>query len=303
MGPSLPYLLGSADKQLKTVAYAKINLSLEVLGPRPDGYHQVATVLQTIDLCDCITFELNDELDVQCSTAGLAGESNLVWQAASVLKDTMDKDGVKGAKIQIHKGIPVSMGLGGGSSDAAAALKSLNRLWGLDKSNESLHRMARNLGADVPFFLHGGTALGVARGDDIKSLHPVEKRWLVLVCPEITIENKTARLYGMLTPESYTDGSITNDLVGLISRGGFRSEALFNVFQQLALDIFPGLNKVMEDMNEAGAKLVHLSGSGPALFSLVENPEEGQQIVCNLARLGRNSHLLRTTGVSSILTL
>ena len=263
----------------------------------------MVTVLQTIDLCDCITFELNDELDVQCSEAGLEGESNLVWQAASLLKNTMDKDVVKGAIIQIHKGIPVSMGLGGGSSDAAAALISLNRLWGLDLSDGSLHRMARDLGADVPFFLCGGTALGVERGDNVHRLDTLGKRWLVLVCPDITIENKTARLYGMLSPESYTDGSITNNLVKSISRGGFQSQALFNVFQTVALNIFPGLDKVMEDMNEAGAKSVHLSGSGPSLFSLVDSAAEGQQIVHNLARLGRNSHLLRTTGVPSILTL
>ncbi|MQF69144.1 4-(cytidine 5'-diphospho)-2-C-methyl-D-erythritol kinase [SAR202 cluster bacterium AD-804-J14_MRT_500m] len=303
MGPSVPYLLGSADRHLKTVAYAKINLSLEVLGPRPDGYHQVITILQTVDLFDHISFKLDDQLDVHCSAAGLEGEDNLVWHAASLLQNTMGKTGLSGAKIQIHKGIPVSMGLGGGSSDAAATLVSLNRLWGLDKPHESLHEIARDLGVDVPFFLRGGTALGVERGDDIHWLKALGKRWLVLVCPEIFIENKTARLYGMLSPESYTDGSLTTSLAQSISRGECQSELLFNVFEQVALEIFPGLGEVMEDMNDAGAKFVHLSGSGPALFSLVESPREGQQIVNRLSKMGRISHLLRTTGASSVLTV
>ena len=290
-------------RPLKALAYAKVNLSLEVLGPRSDGYHQVITVLQTVDLFDRLSFEHGDQISVECSRPGLSGEANLAWRAASALRDSVPSGAQLGVAININKGIPLAMGLGGGSSDAAATLVALDRLWRLDLPLEALEDIGRGLGSDVPFFIRGGTALGEERGDVLHRLRPLEDRWLVLVCPDITLESKTARLYAMLSPHSHTDGRLTRSLAHSIHRGQLSSDMLFNVFEQVAMDAFPGLDRAMEDMNQAGAEFVHLSGTGPALYSLVEDPSEGQRMVGRLAGMGRTGHVLRTTGASSILTL
>ena len=140
-------------RPLKALAYAKVNLSLEVLGPRSDGYHQVITVLQTVDLFDRLSFEPGDQIAVECSRPSLSGEANLAWRAAAALQDNVPNGAQLGAAININKGIPLAMGLGGGSSDAAATLVALDRLWRLDLPLEDLEDIGRGLGADVPFFI------------------------------------------------------------------------------------------------------------------------------------------------------
>ena len=219
-------------------AYAKINLTLEVLGRRPDGYHEVATVLQTIDLSDGLHFGPAPRLELECSVPGLGGRDNLVWAAADALRSATRCD--KGASIRLDKGIPIGMGLGGGSSDAAATLNGLNALWGLDMVDADLMDIAASLGSDVPFFLRGGTALGQGRGEVITSLTSLSKRLVVLVCPDATFADsnpslrKTARLYSMLPQEAYSDGSRTRRLVDQLCGGGPTDGTPFNVFEQVA---------------------------------------------------------------------
>ena len=168
---------------LTALAYAKVNLTLEVLGRRDDGYHDVATVLQTVSLYDRLTFAPDSEIRVECSISALSNPDNLAWRAAVALKEATGYAG--GARITIEKGIPEAMGLGGGSSDAAATLVALNRLWGLGLTAADLEDVGRNLGADVPFLVGGGTAMGTGKGDYLKRLPPLPRQWLVLACHSV----------------------------------------------------------------------------------------------------------------------
>ena len=154
-------------------AFAKINLTLEVLGKRANGYHEVATVMQTIDLCDELTLEPSSGVSLRCSDPALETTDNLVLRAANLLREHAGGD--SGAGMYLRKSIPVAAGLGGGSSDAAAALVGLRELWNLEEAVPDLRPLAAALGSDVPFFLSGGTAIAEGRGDvDNSPARPVD---------------------------------------------------------------------------------------------------------------------------------
>ncbi len=199
-------------------AYAKINITFEVLGRRKDGYHDVATVLQEIDLKDTIDFELAPSLSLECDCRDLDSSDNLVLKAARLLQQEAAHKG--GAKIILKKDIPVAAGLGGGSSDAAAALIALNKLWKLKLSIESLVELAASLGSDVPYFIHGSTALAEGRGEKVTPLPPLPRSWVVLLKPSVPVpEPKTKAMYGALRSSHYSDGGYTNRAVSAIERG------------------------------------------------------------------------------------
>ena len=273
-------------------AHAKINLSLEVTGRRSDGYHEISTVLQTVDLWDLLTFELADSITLECDNADLQSPDNLVLRAAHMLRE--ESGAILGARIRLEKGIPVAAGLGGGSSDAAATLKGLGKLWGLTLPEGGLAAMAARLGSDVSFFLHGGTALAQGRGERILPLPPASIEWLVILDPEIRLPQKTSTLYSLLSPDSYTRALLTNKLAGRIRGGGdVPPQFLFNTFDEVAYAAFPGLDKYRDAFHSAGATEVHLAGSGPCLFSLVPRREVGTAIQLLLQyQYGMNAHLV-----------
>ena len=282
-------------KGVETKAYAKINLTLEILGRRPDGYHEVSTILQTIDLADRIYFAEAPRLEVRSSLPELDGPDNLVWKAADALRRAAVSD--QGAKIRVEKHIPVGMGLGGGSSDAAATLSALNTLWKLGKSDGELRSLAQSLGSDVPFFIEGGTALGTGRGEVIVALPPLPEQWVVLLCPapldtggDAHLGRKTARLYSMVTGEHYTDGSHTRRVADSLKGGSFHRELLFNVFEPLAPSAFPEFDRARGDFLGAGAESAHLSGTGPALYALVSRKDEAEEILKSLKRMGHTGY-------------
>ncbi len=292
---------GQVSEVVTALAYAKVNLTLEVLGRRDDGYHEVVTALQTVSLHDSLTFAPDSEVSVDCSLPALSNPDNLAWKAALALKQRSGYDG--GARIVIEKRIPEAMGLGGGSTDAAATLVALNRLWGLDLPLLDLEQVGRSLGADVPFLVGGGTALGVDRGDRLTRLQSLPRQWLVLVCPNLLVEGKTGRMYAMLDENSYTPGKVTRFLVDAVERGEFSHQLLYNVFESVAFDVFPGLDGVMRDMEAVGARHVSLSGSGPALYTLVGDEVEGGRIRDGLILLGRRAYLVHTQDLTPHLTL
>ena len=286
---------------LTALAYAKVNFTLEVLGRRPDGYHEVHTVLQTVSLHDRLTFDPATDISVECSIPALSGPDNLAWKAALALKEATGY--TDGARITIRKRIPEAMGLGGGSTDAAATLAALNRLWGLRLSAGDLEDVGRSLGVDVPFLVGGGTALGVGRGDRLTRLRPLSPQWLVVVCPKIKVHEKTRRMYGLLDSQSFTDGKVTRVLVDAIERGSISHQMLYNAFESVAFDVFPGLDAVTRDMEDAGVRHVSLSGSGPALYALVADDAQGRHVRDRLARLGHRAYLTETKDSSPHLTL
>lgn len=272
---------------------AKINLTLEVLGLRLDGYHQVASVLQTISLQDTLILEESDDLSPRCNLASLEGEGNLAWRAASLLREVSGCP--RGAAITLEKGIPPAAGLGGGSSDAAATLQGLNQFWGLGFSRERLLPLASRLGSDVPFFLYGGTALVAGRGEQVTPLPPLPSTWLVLLTPSIEIPEKTKRLYGLLRPEHFTRGEHTRRLVQALETGSaLASSHVYNVFEEVAFSFFPGLEEHRRALLQAGGGQVHLAGSGPTLFALAAGQPEGEAIKERLAREGLRAYLVVT---------
>ena len=273
-------------------AHAKVNLTLEVLGPREDGYHEMASIVQTIDLHDTLTLAPADDITLECDRPELASPDNLTLRAAHVLKETTGYS--QGARIALRKKIPVAAGLGGGSSDAAATLKGLDRLWKTGLSTGELARLAAHLGSDVPFFLHGGTAMVQGRGERVRLLPPADLKWLVVLSPAIALPNKTASLYASLAPADYTRGLLTRKLEARVRGGGdVPPELLFNAFDGVALDSFPGLDMYWETFRSLGASEVHVAGSGPSLFSHVSRKEQGTAIELMLRRRhGWESHLV-----------
>jgi 4-diphosphocytidyl-2-C-methyl-D-erythritol kinase len=262
-------------------APAKVNLILEVLGKYEDNYHQILSIVQTINLYDTLKFELAEAISFKCSEPSLESD-NLVIKAAILLKKVTEYS--KGAKIKLCKRIPWGVGLGGGSSDAAAALSALNKLWGLELSTSELLNLASKLGSDVPFFIHGGTALVEGRGEKISPLlaSPTTK-FVLLVPPLPKIPNKTKQLYDKLNVNHYTAGQFVHGtLASWAQSRRVDSAFIFNIFEKVIFDVFPQLEEYKKLFEDAGASNVHLAGSGPALFTLVDDEGEANKICSSL---------------------
>ena len=255
-------------------AHAKINLTLEILGIRPDGYHDLASVIQTLDLFDDVTVEAADETEVTCDDPSIAGEANLAHRAAEALRQ---QAGVRyGARISITKRIPVAAGLGGGSADAAATLRALNRLWRTGLNTTQLAEIGATVGSDVPFLVHGGTALVQGRGERITSLPDADLGWVILLCPDIRIEAKTKTTFSKVTASNYTRGGLSFKLAARIRGGGDApAELMFNVFTDMAPAVFLGWASYRETLASMGAREIMLAGAGPAMFARAPRREIG----------------------------
>ena len=272
---------------------AKVNLTLEVLGKRSDSYHEIASIMQTVSLFDRLTLSTDEELQIVTDVPELDTRDNLVYRAARLLKERTGFS--KGARIGLCKDIPVAAGLGGGSSDAAATLLGLEKLWGLHLAKEDLAALAAQLGSDVPFFLSGGTTLAEGRGERISPLPSPPTSWLVLLYLPHSHENKTASAYRALSPTDYTSGCHTSRLASLIQNGATLDQhPLFNAFDGVAPALFPGTEGTWKMLEEVSGTPVHLSGSGPTLFSLVNRPQEGERVVSECANRGLDARLVRT---------
>jgi 4-diphosphocytidyl-2-C-methyl-D-erythritol kinase len=250
---------------IKIKAPAKINLTLEVLGKRADGFHEIRSVLQTIDLYDTLHIEKGRGFTFQCALSDWSAEKSLVSKVLSLLPA-----GFKGgAAVKIEKKIPLMSGLGGDSSDAVALLKGLNELYELNISDEKMREMAKKLGSDAAFFLRGGTALAEGRGEILKPLPPPKKLWMVLVFPDITVElGKTAKMYAALKPSSYSNGARTTQLITALKTGkAIERGLLYNTFEDIALEMYPGLSYYIGGCIRSGIP-IHLAGAGPTLFAI-----------------------------------
>jgi len=278
------------------LAYAKLNLTLEILGRRDDGYHEIKTVMQTINLADRLEFSPSTRLQVECDDKSLAGEANLVWKAA---QDLANSAGVSPrARITIEKHIPNSMGLGGGSSDAACALVSLNQLWELNIPLERLSEIAAGIGSDVSFFLSGGTALSEGRGERVSLLPPLPSTPVILVCPYTNLPNKTAAMYSRLTPANFSDGGITRRLIQILAGGQFVGDSIGgliqNAFEEVASLAFPDLLPVRQELEQLAPGKFHLSGAGPALFALPASKSDSRVVADTLQPYNAGVYLVHT---------
>ncbi len=271
------------------LCYAKINLTLEILGKRADGYHEVRTVMQTVGLADRLEVSAAADLSFTCSDPALATPDNLVYRAARLLQAEY---GVRtGAALRLEKRIPVAAGLGGGSSDAAATIVALNRLWNLQLSLTEQRRLAAALGSDVPFFLTGGTALATGRGERITPLPPVPQYWVVLVLLSRVLS--TAAVYQAVSPTDYTSGVATADVVAAAQRGTFSPQAGWhNALARPARALAPEITAAQNALIQAGAQHAHVSGSGPTVFTVCGDKDTAHALADHLQEQGRTTEIV-----------
>jgi 4-diphosphocytidyl-2-C-methyl-D-erythritol kinase len=269
-------------------AHAKINLDLRVLGPRLDGYHELRTVFQSLalhDVIECVARE--GPLAIECDTAGVPlDDSNLVWRAAEALWRALRRHGrARDVVIRLQKHIPLQAGLGGGSSDAAATLMGLARLWKVPVKPVQLTDVAAALGADVPFFLAGGTALGLGRGDEVYPLADLPRHWIVLLVPG----------FGVSTADAYSWYDGERDLSrGVSARepqyvpGPWPSRAaqMINDLEAPIARHHPEIDQMRTALRRAGALAAAMSGSGSTVFGLFQKRGEALAAVEGLAGSG-----------------
>jgi len=266
-------LIEVPDKTLTLPAFAKINLNLRVLGTRPDGYHEIDTVLQTISLHDTITVTATEspEIVFSCDDPSLpTGSGNLVYRAAESLQARFAPG--KGARIWLEKRIPVQAGLGGGSADAAVALAALDHLWQTDAKSYQLLKIGNSLGSDVPFFFSGGTVRATGIGSDLTVLPDGPDRFLLVVKPNASIA--TTEAYKLLKARSLTTVE-AKTILSSSERGEisdcFNSKALQNDFELVAFQLEPEIERAKAALMRAGAEAALLAGSGSAVFGIFDN--------------------------------
>lgn len=275
-------------------AFAKINRSLRVLGVRPDGYHDLRTTFQTLALCDTLSFVEGPGLfEIQCDDPGCpVDRTNLVWRAAELMWHASGRRGrLEGLQVRVAKRIPMLAGLGGGSSDAAATLRGLNAVWRVGAVEADLLSLAATLGADVPFFLVGGMALGLERGD---VLFPLEERpaaWVVLVLPGFGVSTKDA--YGWLDRASAEERR---------RRAGRRpARKALDPYEEEGNDLegpvaarHPAISRIVRKLRREGATCAAMSGSGSAVFGLFGARAPAESAAVAVAGAGRQVVVTRT---------
>ena len=266
-------------------AHAKINLDLRVLGTRPDGYHELRTVFQTLalhDTLDCVARE--GPLAIECDTPGVpVDRTNLIWRAAETLWRALRRDGpAAGVLVRLQKRIPVQGGLGGGSADAAAALLALARVWRTPVRREQLVEVAAAIGADVAFCLSGGTALGLGRGDEVYPLMDLPRHWVVLLVPGFGISSTDA--YGWYDAERGLDrGALPPEPQHVPGPWPSRAAQMINDLEAPIARRHPEIARMKGALRQAGALAAAMSGSGSTVFGLFQRRGEA---VSAMGRLG-----------------
>lgn len=266
-------------------AYAKINLTLDVLGKRADGYHDIKSVMQTISLRDDIQIDLGTGKPwaIHCDKEGVpTDETNLCWKAAKLFFETTGKD-PKGLEIHITKRIPMQAGLGGGSADAAAVLRALNRHYNMPLSLLALAELGAGVGSDVPFCVLCGTAVVEGRGERIRKLPDMPECIFVVCKPEFSIS--TPELYAAIDGKEIAHHPDTAAMESAILAGDLDTIAhtVHNVFDPIVTEEHPELNYIKSIMNTYGGVGYQMTGSGSAVYAIVGNFENAA-VICNMLR-------------------
>ncbi|MCK4404870.1 MAG: 4-(cytidine 5'-diphospho)-2-C-methyl-D-erythritol kinase [candidate division Zixibacteria bacterium] len=262
---------------------AKINLFLEVLKKRDDGYHEIVSLIQAVDLCDELVLEKRKKgVVVTCDHPDCpTDESNLAFKAASMLlEEETTKEGVS---IHIKKKIPISAGLGGGSSNAAATLKGINRLFELELPDKKLHDLASRIGSDVPFFLYSGQALVKGRGEKIVPINMYKDYWLILVCPHFEVSTRWAyqnvKISLTKTGKGVNFRNLENQSMFFKALRSFRND-----LEEVVSKRYPVIQKIKEILKNAGALKSSMSGSGPTVYGVFERKPQAEEVTRKLLR-------------------
>lgn len=277
-------------------APAKINLTLDVLHKRSDGYHEVEMIMTTVDLSDRIGLENRADSKIQINSADRYvpdDHRNLAYQAAKLLKDTYSI--ASGVTILLEKKIPVAAGLAGGSSDAAATLKGLNQLWDLGLSLDELAELGAKIGSDVSFCIYGGTALATGRGEKIEELPSPPNCWIILAKPSIGVS--TADVYGGLKMDRVIHPN-TREMIRAIKEKdyGLMCSSMGNALESVTLNLYPEVSILKEQMIKFGADAVLMSGSGPTVFGLVQHESRVNRIYNGLRGFCDEVYAVRLLG-------
>ncbi|GAA0609026.1 4-(cytidine 5'-diphospho)-2-C-methyl-D-erythritol kinase [Virgibacillus siamensis] len=259
-------------------APAKINLSLDVLGKRDDGFHEVEMVMTSIDLADRIELMSSDDNVIHVAADNQYvpnDERNLAYKAALAFKNKYQIN--KGIRIKITKNIPVSAGLGGGSSDAAAVLRGLNKLWSVGADKRELALIGSSIGSDVPFCVYGTTAIGTGHGEKIQELPAPPPFLVILAKPNIGIS--TRNIFPKVIMEEITHPDINEVMTALWEKDFSRlAAAAGNALESVTFSLFPSVGLIKEKMLKAGADGVLMSGSGPTMVGLVQHYSKAKRI-------------------------
>ena len=278
---------------MKINANAKINLALDVTGKRDDGYHEVCMILQEIDLCDTVDIELTDDGEIHLSCDGLEDTDkcdNLAYKSARLFLDELCSK--NGCNIKLIKNIPIGAGLAGGSADAAAVLKALNSLFKEPFGEEKLKELGLRLGADVPFCISGGTALGEGIGEKLSSLYGMVPFWVALIKPKKSISTKEA--YRKIDSADLEHPDVLK-CAEYIKCG--EMEELFslsgNVFECVAKDEIPEIEAIKEHFILKGALFSMMSGSGPTVFGLFDDENAARKALESFSGVCECRHLAK----------
>lgn len=272
---------------MRLQAFAKINLGLDVLGKREDGYHEVRMIMQTIRMYDQLDMRKSVEPGIHLTTNKKyipVDENNLVWRAAKLMMDTCGI--IEGVSIHLHKVIPVAAGMAGGSSDAAATLVGMNRLFHCGLSKEKLMELGVQIGADVPYCVLRGTALAEGIGEKLTVLPPMPDCWILIGKPGISVSTK----YVYTTLDLNTD-TVHPDIDGMkkaLEDGNLYgiTERMGNVLQDVTIPAYLEVERIKEQMKTLGAVNAMMSGSGPTVFGIFDNEEKAQKACQKLRESG-----------------
>jgi 4-diphosphocytidyl-2-C-methyl-D-erythritol kinase len=275
-------------------APAKINLTLDILGKRDDGYHEVEMVMTMVDLSDRLELEtLDRDTIIISSPVGYIplDEKNHAFQAAKLIKERYHVK--QGVYIHIDKHIPVSAGLGGGSSDAAATLRGLNRLWGLNIPMEELQKIGAEIGSDVPFCVTGGTAIATGRGERLEPIASPPPCWVILAKPAVSVS--TAEIYRQFDVKTNREEPKSRLCKQAIENKDFQAmcASLGNMLEQVTMRMYPEVARIKACMEKLGADGVQMSGSGPTVFGLVRKESKVYRIYNGLRGFCKEVYVVR----------
>lgn len=277
-------------------APAKINLTLDTLYKREDGYHEVEMIMTTIDLNDRLTFECRDDgeiiIDVEHNFVP-SDHRNLAYKAAKLMQDRYNIE--KGVKISLEKSIPISAGLAGGSSDAAATFRGLNELWGINESLETLSELASEIGSDISFCIYGKTALCQGRGEKITHLPKPPSAWVVIAKPDIGVS--TPEIYGALDLENKEEVQ-TQACLKAIENNDYATmcQSLGNSLEKVTMQLYPEVEKLKNTMSNTGVDAALMSGSGPTIYGFVQKERQAKQVYNALMGCCNDVHIARLLG-------